>query len=288
MRFVVVAHTSSETNEALADAAESLGLPAAVLTPRDALRVLEPGDVALARLDVRAELDGIESGMLELERLAEGGVHLLNTAGALAAVHDKLLTARTLRRAGLPHPHTLLITQGAPPHAPELPLVLKPRFGSWGREVTLCRTRDELAAELTRIERRSWYREHGVLAQELVPPKGWDIRVVVAAGRVIGAAQRIAAEGEWRTNVSLGGRTESFAPPPLARTLAIAAASAARADLVGVDLLPTRNGFVVSELNGAVDFHPWYALGAADVHADAVSELLYAVYDRRAARTLTA
>src|ERR1044071_1065981 len=114
MRFVVVAHTVSETNEALAGAAASLGLPALVLSPRDALRTLEPGDVALGRLDVREELDGIESGSLELERLSQSGVEVLNRPCALVAAHDKLLTARALRLAGLPHPHTWLIAEGMP------------------------------------------------------------------------------------------------------------------------------------------------------------------------------
>ena len=38
MRFVVVAHRCTETNEALAAVAEALGVAAAVLPPRDALR----------------------------------------------------------------------------------------------------------------------------------------------------------------------------------------------------------------------------------------------------------
>jgi glutathione synthase/RimK-type ligase-like ATP-grasp enzyme len=169
-----------------------------------------------------------------------------------------------------------------PSPAPELPLVLKPRFGSWGRDVVMCRTAGDLSAALERATLRGWFREYGALAQELVPPLGWDIRLVVAGGRVVGAARRIAAEREWRTNVSLGGRSEPVAPPPLARTLALAAATAIRADLVGVDLLPTRNGFVVSELNGAVDFRPYYALGVENVFAEAVAELLRVVRDRRA------
>jgi len=74
MRFAVVAHSRSETNEALAGAAASVGLPASVLPPRDALRFLEPGDVALGRLDVREALDGMEEGETDLERLAAGGV----------------------------------------------------------------------------------------------------------------------------------------------------------------------------------------------------------------------
>ncbi|HLX19972.1 MAG TPA: ATP-grasp domain-containing protein [Gaiellaceae bacterium] len=282
MRFVVAAHRSTGTNTALAAAAEALGLVADVLPPRDALRILEPGDVALARLDVRESLDGIESGSAELERMAAAGVEVLNRPSSLAAAHDKLLTARALRLAGVAHPHTWLIAEGMPSTAPELPLVLKPRFGSWGRDVVLCRSAAELDEALEQAAMRAWFREHGALAQELVPPLGWDIRIVVAGGRVVGAARRVAAEGEWRTNVALGGHSEPVEPPPIARSLALAAAAAVRGDLVGVDLLPTRTGYVVSEVNGAVDFQPYYALDFEDVYTETVLELLRVAHDRRA------
>jgi glutathione synthase/RimK-type ligase-like ATP-grasp enzyme len=307
MRFAVVAHRSSDTNTRLVEAARACGLDGLVLSPRDALRLLEPGDVALGRLDVRESLDGIEHGTTELERLVAAGVDVLNRPGALAAAHDKLLTARVLRLAGLPHPRTWLLAEGMPSPAPELPLVLKPRFGSWGRDVERCLTRDDLEQALAAAVRGGWFREHGALAQELVPPLGsdserrrpgprrpadetdgaasggpvWDLRLVVAGGRVVGAARRVAATGEWRTNAALGALVEPVDAPPLARTLAIGAAAAVRADLAGVDLLPTRNGFVVLEVNGAVDFRPLYARGS-DVYADAVLALLRVAAERRA------
>ena len=273
MKFAVVAHRRSATNASLVAAAVGWGLEAEILDPRRALTLLEPGDLALARLDVRAELDGIERGTGELERLADGGVDVRNPPGALVVAHDKLLTARTLRLAGLPHPHTTLLSPALPAAVPELPLVLKPRFGSWGRDVELCSTADELDAALLRLQRKPWFREHGALAQEFVEPRGWDLRLVVAGGRVVGAACRIARSGEWRTNAALGAQVEPVEPPPIARTLALAAARAARADLVGVDLLPTANGFLVLELNGAVDFRPVY-LETGDVFSDAVAALL--------------
>jgi [lysine-biosynthesis-protein LysW]--L-2-aminoadipate ligase len=273
MKFAVLAHRSSTTNEALVTAARSCGLEAEIVRPRRALTLLKPGDVALARLDVRPGLDGIESGTGELERLAAERVGVLNPPSALLAAHDKLLTARALRLAGLPHPHTMLIGPALSTAAPGLPLVLKPRFGSWGREVELCSTADELEAALVRAQSRPWFRAFGAIAQELVEPRGWDLRVVVAGGRVVGSTRRIAAADEWRTNVALGGTAEPAEAPPLARTLALAAVRAVGADLAGVDLLPTRNGFVVLEVNGAVDFRPLYAPGR-DVFADAVGALL--------------
>jgi len=276
MKFDVVAHRRSTTNEALVAAARAWGLDSELVDPHTALTSLEPGDVALARLDVREGLDGIERGTGELERLAAGGVDVRNPPGSLVVAHDKLLTARALRLAGLPHPHTTLLSPTLPTPVPELPVVLKPRFGSWGRDVVRCSTAEELDAALVRLQRKPWFQEHGALAQELVEPRGWDMRLVVAGGSVVGAACRIARSGEWRTNAALGAQVEPVEPPPLARALALAAARAARADLVGVDLLPTPNGgFVVLELNGAVDFRPVYA-PMRDVFSETVAALLEA------------
>jgi RimK family alpha-L-glutamate ligase len=279
MKFAVVGYRRSATNEALVAAAQALGLDSELVEPRRALGLLEPGDVTLARLDVREELDGIERGTGELERLAIGGVDVRNPPGALVVAHDKLLTARTLRLAGLPHPHTTLISPALPAVVPELPLVLKPRFGSWGRDVVLCSNPDELEEALVRLQAKPWFREHGALAQELVEPRAavdgrtWDLRVIVAGGKVVGAARRIAPKGEWRTNAALGADVVPAEAPPLAQALAVAAVRGARLDLAGVDLLPTRNGFVVLELNGAVDFRPLY-LAQGDIFSEAVAALL--------------
>jgi [lysine-biosynthesis-protein LysW]--L-2-aminoadipate ligase len=282
MKLAVIAHRRSATNEALAAAALSCGIEAAVIEPQRALTALGPGDIALARLDVREELDGIESGTGELERLAAEGVEVLNPPRALVGAHDKLLTARFLRLAGLPHPHTTLLAPALPAVAPELPVVLKPRFGSWGRDVELCRTADELDEALAMARSRSWFREHGAIAQELIEPQGHDLRVVVAGGRVVGSAARIALPGEWRTNAALGANVIPAIAPPLAQGLAVAAVDAVGADLAGVDLLPTRNGWIVLEVNGAVDFRPLYAWGR-DVYADAIAAVLDAAERRRPA-----
>jgi RimK family alpha-L-glutamate ligase len=274
MKFAVVAHRRSATNEALVAAARAWGFDSELVDPHRALTSLDPGDVALVRLDVREGLDGIESGTGELEALAAGGVDVRNPPTSLVVAHDKLLTARALRLAGLPHPHTTHISPSLPAAVPELPVVLKPRFGSWGRDVERCTTAEELDAALVRLQGKPWFREHGALAQEVVEPRGWDLRLVVAGGSVVGAACRIARGGEWRTNAALGAQVEPVEPPPIAKALALAAARAARVDLVGVDLLPTPNGgFVVIELNGAVDFRPLYA-PLRDVYADTVAALL--------------
>jgi hypothetical protein len=56
--------------------------------------------------------------------------------------------------------------------------------------------------------------------------------------------------------------------------LALAAAAAVGADLVGVDLLPAPDGgHLVLELNGAVDFTSDYSLGSRDVFDEAAGAL---------------
>ena len=274
MRFALIAHSETEANLRLVEAMPS-GIEASVLRPTEALTRVGSDDIALARLDVLPTLDGIERGTWELARLEAEGVTVLNRLRSLLGMHDKLLTARILIGAGVPHPRTLHVSRTVP-QVLEAPFVLKPRFGSWGANVHLCRTKGAARERLDELATHSWFRKHGALAQELVPPVGHDLRIVVAGGCVVGAVQRVAAPGEWRTNVALGGTRRQIDPPAAARELALAAAAAAGADLVGVDLLPTPDGsWTVIELNGAVEFNDEYTLDR-DVFAAAADALLAA------------
>lgn len=275
-RSVSVAVLGSPRNEAtrtIVAAWQALGLDVAMIAADDALDEIGPDDVVLARLDVLPTLDGVEPGLLALLLLERRGVAVFNPAAALLRAHDKLRTARLLQRAGVPHPRTVHVTSSDDvPLRP--PLVLKPRFGSWGADVVLCRDETELRNRLAEVQDRPWFRRHGALVQEAVPSPGRDLRVVVAGGRVVGAAERIAAPGEWRTNISCGGSRRPASPPDAARELAQTAASALGADLVGVDLMPLDGDrFVVLELNGAVEFDETYSFGRESVHRAAAAAL---------------
>ena len=147
MRVAIVARRDSETNRRLA-ACTIPGAEILRLTPPDALLQLRAGDVALGRLDVSDALDGVESGLSELQRLEELGVRVLNRPSTLLASHDKLLTARVLNGAGLPHPRTSFVQPAGRMPRMRLPLVVKPRFGSWGRDVALCTSRRALEEQL--------------------------------------------------------------------------------------------------------------------------------------------
>jgi len=208
-----VAQRATPTNLALAAAAPSW-VDARILTPERAANVLGTSDAAVGRLDVADSLDGVEDGLWALGTLAAKSVRVLNRAGALLAAHDKLLTARVLEREGLPHPRARMLHPDGPAPPWNGPVVVKPRFGSWGREVTLCANEVTFRRHLRELERGPWFQQHGALVQALVEPVGHDLRVVVAGGAPVGAISRVAAKGEWRTNVSLGGTRVRVDPPP--------------------------------------------------------------------------
>ena len=270
-RVIVLGRADNETNAALVPAWTALGLECAVVDPYE----LRPGvrDVVLARLDVLPTLDGVEPGLLQLLFAQRRGATVLNRTEALLTTHDKLRTAAALERARLPHPRTRHLRYGKIGSPPSAPVVLKPRFGSWGRDVRLCRTDAEVLDALREFRSRGWFRRHGVLAQEVIPTRGFDLRVLVAGGRAVGAIERHPQPGEWRTNVSVGASARPAVPNEAACTLAVAAARATGADLVGVDLMSRADGgYVVIELNGAADFDPGYVTGG-DIYA-AVAEAL--------------
>lgn len=269
-RVCVVGSAGNETNVELVESWREAGLDAVLLDP---LRRVPADAVVLGRIDVLPTLDGVEPGLLALLLLERRGCRVLNGAEALLTVHDKLRTARRLELAGLPHPRTAARREEAGAEL-EPPFVLKPRFGSWGRDVFLCADNRAVTSTLDEIRRRPWFRRHGAIVQELVPSGGSDLRLVVAGGEVVGAGKRVAAPGEWRTNVSLGGTLHPVTPSPAARSLAVAAAAAVGADLVGVDLIPLGGDeYVVVELNGAVEFDEGYSLTRRGVHLDAADAL---------------
>jgi RimK family alpha-L-glutamate ligase len=253
---------STVTNELLVGALHERGVPSELAHPATVADLASPAEIVLARLDVRQTLDGVEDGIWELRRVERLGVRVLNPAPSLMACHDKLQTALRLAAAGIPHPQTSHVGPAGPVRRIEKPVVVKPRFGSWGKDVSLCASHDELERCLRGLGHRRWFQRHGALVQSYVPTSGVDLRVVVAGGKAVGAVQRRAAQHEWRTNVALGATRQPVIPSPEACGLAVAAATAVGGDLVGVDMLPLPDGgYVVLELNGAVEFTSEYSIG---------------------------
>jgi hypothetical protein len=266
MRFALVATGENETNVRLARAG---GAGWTLATPDEAVRWLVPGTSRSAAWTSVPGWTGSTAASARSASFEARGVRVLNPASALIAAHDKLVTAR-LSRERAPH-RTWCVTDGSRRPVLVGPIVVKPRFGSWGRDVVRCADDEALARELERVARFPWFAAHGARAgarpAARVRPADPDRR-----GRVVGAIRRLAAPGEWRTNIALGARREALHPPPDACELALACATVAGTDIAGIDLLPVEGGWVVLELNGAVDFTSEYS-SSEDVFTAATREL---------------
>jgi len=281
--LALIANGLTPTNEALLHAFARQGFAPRLVAPDRAARLDPRRWFALARLDVRATLDGIESGFFALRRAEDAGLTLLNQTRHLHACHDKLTTAFRLTEAGVAHPRTALVDGESALPSFTGPVVVKPRFGGGGEDVALCADRPELLRQLRSVGRRAWFARHGALVQPYVESGGRDLHLVVAAGKVVGAVERRALPGEWRTGPAPGGGpVRPVTPSPEATALALAAARAVGGDLVGVEILPTGDGPVVLELNAAVDVDAAYSFGSTDVF-DLAARRLSALATLRAA-----
>jgi ribosomal protein S6--L-glutamate ligase len=232
---------------------------------------LTGADGVLVRMMPPGSLEQVVFRMDALHRLAAQGVPVMNPPGAIEASVDKYLALAKIEAQGLPVPPTWVgeSADGALAAFSDLggDVVVKPLFGSEGRG--LVRVAD---FEVARRVFHALERVGSVLyVQQFVPHPGCDFRVFVLGNRVLGAIRRHAPAGDWRTNVSVGGRAEAIAPGADLGRLAIRAARAVGARMAGVDLLPGRDGTLrILEVNAVPG---WKALSAA-TGVDVASEIL--------------
>lgn len=270
---MIVAEERTQTNAELASAGLRRGVESAIVPSADLDARTRTGDTVLGRIDVLPTLDGVQSCVWDLRRLERSRMRILNPASALLAAHDKLMTALRLARSGVPHPRTAHVDNGASMPELALPVVVKPRFGSGGRDVVRCDTGAELEHCLEQLQRRRWFRRHGALVQELVPVSGNNLRLMICHGELVGAVERVLADEGWQTSVGTSDELQPVEPHEEAVTLAVQAASVIGGDLIGVDLAAVGDTYMVLELNAAVEFTSDYSFGGRNVF-DHIAELL--------------
>ncbi len=207
---------------------------------------------------------------------ALGGISI-NSAHSLYISHDKYLTYLALRRAGVPTPKTALAFGLEPAlKAAEglgYPVIVKPTDGSWGRLVNLAKSPEDLAA-IVAHKRHLEPSMQEFLVQEYVEKPGRDIRVTVVAGRAVAAIYRIAST-DWRTNTARGGKAEPAPIDPELEEISVKAAEAIGVLYAGIDVVESKEGYKVLEVNGVPEFKNVQRATGVDVAgaiADAVIE----------------
>jgi [lysine-biosynthesis-protein LysW]--L-2-aminoadipate ligase len=163
-----------------------------------------------------------------------------------------------LARAGVPTPKTYvaLSSDSVDQTADTLgyPLVMKPFVGSWGRMVSIARDAQILDTIVELRESIPNPMEHMYYLQEFIERPPRDIRAIVAGEEIIATVYRNAPANEWRTNVARGATTTSFKPDRELTEIIHKAAQAVGGGILGVDLMESKAGYVVHEVNNTVEF----------------------------------
>ncbi|AEM38625.1 lysine biosynthesis enzyme LysX [Pyrolobus fumarii 1A] len=187
------------------------------------------------------------------------GIRSINQSRTILYSGDKALTYSLLARAKIPTPDTYIaLGSRAVFEAAKLlgyPLVDKPPIGSWGRLVSLIYDDFNLVTVVEHREALCNRQMRIHVMQEYVETGNKDIRCLVLGGELLGCIYRIAREGEWRSNVALGGHTEVVDVTPDLENLVLRAAAVVEGDFVSIDVFEhPEKGYVVNEVNGIPEF----------------------------------
>ncbi len=176
-----------------------------------------------------------------------------NESQAITRSRDKFRCLQLLARNGIGLPvtgfaHSTKDVQGLINAVGGAPLVVKLLEGTQGIGVVLAET--QKAAESVIEAFRGLHAN--ILVQEYIRESGGaDVRCFVVGGRVIGAMERRARPGEFRSNLHRGGTASKARLTPEERSTAVRAAKAMGLNVAGVDILRSNHGPVVMEVNSS-------------------------------------
>lgn len=199
------------------------------------------------------------------------GVFCANGSRAISASRDKLGTLQLLAGRGIPLPVTGFARQtqdidglvdlvGGPP------LIVKLVEGTQGLGVVLAETRKAAESVIAAFQQLS----ANILVQEFIAEAaGSDLRAFVIDDQVVAAMSRHAKEGEFRSNLHRGAMARRVELSDEERDLAVRAAQVLGLRVAGVDLLRSRRGPLVLEVNSSPGLGGIEAASGVDV-ADAI------------------
>ena len=186
------------------------------------------------------------------------GVKVINCLNTGIFAGNKLFTHMLLKKFGVPTPDaTVAFSKEAALEALEtqgFPRIIKPTVGSWGRLIS--KLNDKESAEGIIESREKMYPIHQVhYLEEFVKRPPRDIRAIMVGDKIVAAIYRTSENGNWKTNMALGGVAEPCKVTPEMEEMCIKAKNAVQGDIVGVDLMESNDkGLVVHEVNNTTEY----------------------------------
>lgn len=158
---------------------------------------------------------------------------------------DKIKQTSIFNLIGMPHPRTKVFygkhQQTTITDYFKFPFIGKiPRGSAMGRGVYLIKDKVDLAKYCNII--------HAAYIQEFLPSDR-DIRVVIIGSKVVHAYWRIAAPGEFRSNIAAGGSVSLKPVPSSALELALHTAKKCHWNDVGIDIIQYNDKYYLLEAN---------------------------------------
>lgn len=184
------------------------------------------------------------------------GVPILNSSVPIARARDKLRALQLLSRFGIDIPRTVLCRfREEVPLAVEqvggLPCIMKLLQGTQGVGVLIANSMDEVEGTLDTL----WTLGQEILLQELIAEsRGKDVRALVVGDRVLAAMRRTAPQGGFRSNLHRGGEAEALELAPEYAEAAVRAVRVIGLEVAGVDMLESRDGPKIMEVNSSPGF----------------------------------
>ena len=199
------------------------------------------------------------------------GINVINSLNTSIFAGNKLFTHMLLQKHGVPTPFSAVaFSEEAALEAIEskgYPMVLKPTVGSWGRMIALLKDRD--SAEGVMESRERMYPIYQVYyLEEFVQRPPRDIRAIMIGDRVVAAIYRYSGDGQWKTNMALGGKAEECKVTKEMEDICIKAKNAVQGQIVGVDLMESKEkGLVVHEVNNTTEYKNTVRVTGVDIPA---------------------
>lgn len=215
-----------------------------------------------------------QMGCAVLRHFQAKGVYCLNNAEAFVKARDKWQSLQCLLSAGIDVPASVLNgneveAANALSQYPS-PTILKTLTGSQGIGVMLAEKPQSAVSILETLKQANV----PVLMQEFIEEAGnADIRCFVIGNRVIATMQRVGQAGEFRANCHRGGKAEKIILTKAEKQIAIRATKALGLDVAGVDLIRSKNGLLVLEVNASPGLEMIEKTGGVDVAMQMVDYL---------------